>query len=106
MATKVKVYSNDNVTIVGSLQNYLLQHGIHAEMRNQYTSSVMGEAAFFDAWPELWVLESEFSETKELLDQIAGSQTAKPVGPDWICKYCRESNPGNFELCWQCTKPH
>lgn len=106
MASKIKVYSNDNVGIVGSLQNYLLQHGIRAEMRNQYTSSVMGEAAFFDAWPELWVLDSDAAEAKQLLDQVASSQTEQATGSDWLCKYCRESNPANFELCWQCSKPH
>ncbi len=106
METKVKVYSNDNIGIVGSLQNYLLQHDIHAEMRNQYTSSVMGEAAFFDAWPELWVLESDVIQAKQLLDQVASTQTEQANGPDWLCKQCRESNPANFELCWQCSTPH
>jgi len=22
---------------------------------------------------------------------------------DWACKACGESNPGNFEVCWQCN---
>ena len=105
MAEKIKVYSNDNVTIVASLQNYLLQHDIHAEMRNQYTSGVMGEAAFFDAWPELWVLDSDAIRAKELLEQVVNSQHDVVPGPDWLCKHCRESNPVNFELCWQCSNP-
>ena len=105
MARKSKVYSNDNVAIVSSLQNYLLQHGIQAELRNQYTSSVMGEVAFFDAWPELWVFESDIDAAKELLEEVTGPQAEAQTGPDWLCKQCRESNPGNFELCWQCANP-
>lgn len=104
MSSKVKVYSNDNVAIVGSLQNYLLQHDIHAEMRNQFTSSVMGEAAFFDAWPELWVHDNDVEEAKKLLNQVVNSATDNISGPDWLCKHCRESNPVNFELCWQCSQ--
>jgi hypothetical protein len=23
-------------------------------------------------------------------------------GREWICQYCKESNGGNFEICWHC----
>ena len=105
MAQKSKVYSNDNVAIVSSLQNYLLQHDIQAEIRNQYTSSVMGEVAFFDAWPELWVNQSDVIEAKQLLDDVTATQSQQPTGSDWLCLQCRETNPANFELCWQCNNP-
>lgn len=104
MASKVKVYSDNNLSMVGSLQNYLLQHDIQAEIRNQYAGGVLGELPL-DIWPELWVSEHDTLEARQLLDQVANSHTAESVGPDWLCKYCRESNPGNFELCWQCAKP-
>ena len=104
MVTKEKVYSNDNITIVGSIQNYLLQHGIHADIRNEYTSGVMGEAAFFDAWPELWVIDTDVAEAKKLLEQVI-SPSQEVTGPEWLCKHCNEANPTNFELCWQCSQP-
>lgn len=103
MVKKVKVYSNQNVALVGSLQNYLLQHDIRAEIRNQFTSGVMGEAAFFDAWPELWVFENDYVQAEEILEQFIRQPTS-PNGPDWLCQRCRESNPANFEICWQCNQ--
>ena len=105
MVTKVKVYSNDNITIVGSIQNYLLQHGIHADIRNEYTSGAMGEAVFFDAWPELWVIDTDVAEAKKLLEQVISPSEAAVTGLEWLCKHCSEANPANFELCWQCSLP-
>lgn len=29
-------------------------------------------------------------------------QAAAADGPDWSCDACGESNPGTFELCWNC----
>lgn len=25
---------------------------------------------------------------------------------DWVCTQCREENPGNFDLCWNCGQSH
>jgi hypothetical protein len=34
----------------------------------------------------------------------SSSDITEDVGPSWICPYCHESNPGNFEECWKCQK--
>ena len=100
MNKMLKVYSNERVELVGSLQNYLKQYDIPTQIRNHYASSVMGEIGFANAWPELWVLQEHFNEAQKLLEKF--DKSAPIQGPQWICDNCNEENPGTFELCWQC----
>ena len=100
---KYRVYSNDNVAVVGSLRNYLAQHNIQAEMRNEFSAGVMSELGFTNAWPELWVVEEDVEAARLLLEK-ADASTKTEDNQDWLCKYCREENPGTFEVCWQCGK--
>lgn len=99
---KVKIYTSDNVAMVGSLRNYLEQHEINAEIRNEFSAGVMAELGFANAWPELWVLAEDAEAAKQLLKKVDPNKETNS-GPDWLCKYCRESNPFNFEVCWQCN---
>ena len=62
----------------------------------------MGEVAFFDVWPELWVSDENAIAAEELLSAMQQS----PVERDqWDCQGCKESNPGTFGSCWQCGQP-
>jgi len=97
-----KVYSDQNIALVGAMRSYLAEHGISCQLRNEYASSVMGEIAFFDVWPELWVNPQDYVQSVQLLDEVKQSV---PNGPDWQCRHCSETNPGTFEICWQCAKP-
>lgn len=97
-----QVFTNQNIALVGAMRSYLAEHGIDSQMRNEYSSSVMGEIAFFDVWPELWVRDVDAYRANQLLDKM---QHDVPDGPDWVCHNCEESNPGTFEICWQCGSP-
>jgi hypothetical protein len=46
------------------------------------------------------LLEARSQGRAEELIQAAHAE-AKRL-PDWQCEVCRESNPGTFDLCWNC----
>lgn len=94
-----KVFTNQNLAIVGAVRAHLDENGINSQMRNEFSSSVMGEVPFFDVWPELWVVD-QLSE--QAIDLVLDIQNKENKGPDWLCPQCQESNPVNFEICWQC----
>lgn len=98
----VQVFTNQNIALVGSMRSFLESNGIACQLRNEYSSSVMGEVSFFLVWPELWVAPENAQKAKKL---IKGLDNSAPMGPDWKCRECGESNPGTFDLCWQCGAP-
>jgi len=98
-----KVFTDQSIALVGAMRSYLAEHGIDSQLRNEYSSSVMGEIAFFDVWPELWVRTSDYAKSVELLDNVKQNV---PNGPDWQCRHCGEANPGTFEICWDCSEPN
>ena len=93
------VYTNENFTSVALLQMFLAEHGIECQIRNQHSSSVMGEVPFFSVWPELWTLDEHAVRAKELIRDF---EHPKDTGEDWLCNRCGETNYSNFEICWQC----
>lgn len=95
----VQVFTDQNIALVGSVRGFLENNGIACQLRNEYSSSVMGEVSFFLVWPELWVADAQAQEARELIKQLDSSS---PSGPDWTCRNCGESNPGTFDICWQC----
>lgn len=35
---------------------------------------------------------------------VQRERTKGAPGPEWQCGHCGESNPGSFEVCWQCRR--
>lgn len=95
-----QVFTDQNIALVGSVRSYLQDQGIACQLRNEHTSSVMGEVSFFLVWPEIWVADADAAQALELLKEIR-----KPLaqGEDWVCANCQERNPVTFEVCWQCN---
>lgn len=82
------------------MRSYLEQHGISSTLRNEHTSSLIGELPFMDNNPEIWVDAASADEAITLVRQSQNSGSHD--GLDWACHECNETNPGNFEICWQC----
>lgn len=82
------------------MQAFLESHGVPSFLKNEFTSSVMGEVPFFDTWPEIWVSDALVEQAKELIEQAQAELS--DLG-DWHCATCKEENPGTFELCWSCN---
>lgn len=94
-----KVFTNQNIAIVGAVRSFLEENGISSQMRNEFSSSVMGELSIIDVWPELWVADELSNQATELVCEVQNKETN---GPDWLCQQCKESNPVNFDICWHC----
>ncbi len=96
------VYTQENRFDVTAMRSYLESHGVPSLLKNDFTSSIMGEIPFFQTWPEVWVAD-ELYEVATQLVKDAQSELAETADSDWVCSTCTEENPGTFELCWQCS---
>jgi len=84
---------------VGLMRSFLEQNDVLSELRNHHTSTLLGEVPFTSVWPELWVIEEQSVKALELISQLKQREAS---GPDWTCQRCSETNPVNFDICWQC----
>ena len=80
---------------------YLLQHaGIAVHICNEYAKAALSEVPMGSAYPQLWI------------SQLHQEQHARAVNADYEqrpaqtttkhCCACGETDPGEFELCWNC----
>ena len=96
-----RVYTADNIADAGLVRSFLEQHDIPATLRNEHTSAVIGDLPFVNSYPELWVADDLCGRAAELLLELRQSNNNNTE--QWLCAKCQESNPGNFEICWQCS---
>ncbi|MFT5887331.1 MAG: hypothetical protein ACI9BO_000137 [Zhongshania sp.] len=92
-----KVFTSPNLILVSNAANVLDGAGLESEMRNFYAGGASGGLAFTEVWPELWVADNMAERAHALLAVLDEQE-----GREWICQYCKESNGGNFEICWHC----
>jgi len=96
----IKVYENFDFSRVGQMQSLLESHGIKTFIKNQYSSSVMGEVPFVEVVPQLYVLEEkDFARAQQLLQL---DLPAVQPDEDWVCAECGVDVEGNFGRCWKC----
>lgn len=50
---------------------------------------------------EVWVARGDRDRALELVRRLESSKR-QDEQKDWTCRECRESNPGGFEVCWNC----
>lgn len=94
-------YTNENRIIVSSIKNILESNGVRVTLRNEFSSSAMGEVSPFDTWLELWV-HSDYDYKRALI--IIEDTLSEVNAVDWVCPNCKEENGADFGICWNCQQ--
>jgi hypothetical protein len=95
------LFSHQDFTRVGHYQSVLEAEGIPTFIRNQNTNFSMADMPAAIFFPTLCVVNDEdYDAAMELLRPLY--QPAPVSGPEWLCPSCSQSNPANFEICWNC----
>ena len=96
----IKVFEHFEFSRVGQVQSLLESEGIRTFLRNEFSSSVVGELPFVEVVPQLFVLEEkDLPRARELLKLDLPVEDA---GESWTCPACGIDVEGNFSQCWQC----
>jgi hypothetical protein len=94
-----KVYSALTLADAHLIAGVLGQEGIEARVFNENAQGGLGEIPFTHAWPEVWVIEeSDVARAIECIRALERTDTRMQL----TCAGCGESNPSNFQLCWNC----
>lgn len=96
----LKVFENFDVNRVGQVQSLLESHGIPTFLKNQFTSSVMGDIPFVEVCPQLFILDER---DRDMANRVmAATLGAGPRQPAWTCSACTTHLEGQFDRCWNC----
>ena len=95
-----KAYSANHLIEAQMILQLLEQAYIPAKLMNTFSQGGLGEIPFTHAYPEVWVVrDDDFEKAQIIIDQYEHT----PIDPIHVnCPNCSESNPANFELCWNC----
>jgi hypothetical protein len=97
------IYTNENPFIVSNAKNILESQGIEVILKNEFSSSVIGEISAFDTWVEIWVRNSsDYEKAFEIMESSLSAEDAD----EWLCDECKEDNDAAFEICWNCQSDH
>jgi len=95
-----KLYAAANLQEAYLILHRLEHADIAARILNEHAHGALGEIPFTHAYPEVWVLEAaDLNRARAIIDEY---QRAAPVTTSRACARCGESNPGDFDFCWNC----
>ena len=84
------------------IHDFLLSHGISAEVRGEFLTSGWGELPVDVC--SVWVTDdAQFEAANDLLVAfLSGNFARKFGGESWRCPSCGERLEGQFTQCWNC----
>jgi hypothetical protein len=84
------------------IRDFLLSHGISAEVRGEFLTSGWGELPVDVC--SVWVTDdAQFEAANDLLVAFfSGDFARKFRGESWRCADCGERLEGQFTQCWSC----
>ena len=91
-----QIYTNESYVLAMNSKNRLESEGISVEFRNEFAAGAA--VGGHSLWPELWVDDADYESAIKIL--ATPSNDAELL--DWVCQKCRETNLGNFSICWKC----
>ncbi len=94
------VYTAANLPDAQLLHDLLAQAGIPAHIFNANAMGALGELPLAAACPQVWI--AQLHQEAHARSVIAGYQQRGPALALRVCSGCTESNPGEFDLCWNC----
>ena len=89
----VEIMNRANIPYMEKLGHGAAMFGVDGPMRDQIRLAVL-RSEYFRAISLL----RRFDRGGEMPDAPG------PAPPEWDCPACGESNPGNFETCWNCAE--
>ncbi len=94
-----KIYSTENIIMVGIIRGMLEANGIDCHVRNMVLGGAMGELPVTECWPEVWI---KYDKDAELAGELIKQALSDNVPKDnWRCQ-CGETIEGQFGICWSC----
>lgn len=92
-----RAYIADTLVDSQLVADWLQGNGVPCEVFHKNASGALGELPVTS--PEVWVRrDADLSRAKKLVAQIEFGDSGKTIP----CKHCRENNPAEFDICWQC----
>lgn len=97
-----ELFREADFSIVGYYRSVLESAGIATFVRNENLGMGLADFPIPEFYPALCVVNDEdFDAAWEIIRERCTVDAAK--GEQVVeCTHCREENPGNFEICWNC----
>jgi len=94
------VYTSQDTSLVGYYKSILDDTGIASFIRNENSNNP--EMAGANFYPSLCIInDADFDEAIRILQSHKTEEVVRV--DEWTCPSCKEVNPPNFELCWNCS---
>ena len=98
----IELFRDKDMTRVGHFQSLLEAEGIKTFVRNESLS--VTEAAIPVFSPALCILDEADKDRAVAILQQQIQASREAVKTEVLCPSCGETNPGNFEVCWNCRQ--
>ena len=99
-----KIYKAEDSKEAHFISGLLKTYSIESKLLGQDLSIGLGELPMEVVQVSIFVNENDAIKAKKIIKKYEKNILSNHNSKNWECKFCKNSNPGSFEICWNCNK--
>ena len=99
-----KIYKAADSKEAHFISGLLKTYSIESKLLGQDLSIGIGELPVEVIQVSIFVHKDDIKEAKKIIENYEKILLSDDDVKHWKCKFCKSSNPGSFEICWNCNK--
>mgnify|MGYP001221853747 CR=1 FL=1 len=85
------------------IKGLLSFESIGSRLLGQSLSIGIGELPVDVTQIDIYVLKENFQTSKKIIDDYEKNLSGGTEAESWECLSCNKTNPGSFQICWNCS---
>ena len=98
----IKIYKASDENEAHFIKGLLKKYSINANLLGEGLSIAIGELPLEVKQVDILVHKNQFDKAKIIINDYE-KELLKSTNKKWACSKCKETNPGSFEICWNCN---
>ena len=99
-----KIYKAADSKEAHFISGLLKTYSIESKLLGQDLSIGIGELPLEVIQVSIFVHNENINKAKKIIENYEKNLLSDDNIKNWKCKFCKNSNPGSFEICWNCNK--
>ena len=98
------IYKAANSHEAHFIQRLLKRKSIKSQLLGENLSIAIGELPIEAMQVDILVPKNQLPESEKIISNYEDNLILSNNNQEWRCKECQNTNPFNFEICWNCNK--
>jgi len=84
------------------IKGLLKKYSIDSKLLGENLSIGIGELPIDVLQVDILVPKDQIKKSQKIITDYENNLSSNNNKENWVCSFCKETNPSTFEICWNC----